>query len=118
VSGRCSEQLHKLKASLDEVAEKLLRISNELGAIIMDLEVEKRVVEPSSLTVADVQVTLGAELNKELKFSQREDAVIVTPKRWLGRELFNQIAEKLRTLGAGEYVPAGKQSHWIVRKHE
>jgi len=113
-----TEQLQKLKASLDEVAEKLMRISNELGSIIMDLEVEKRVVEPSSLTVADVQVTLGAELNKELKFSEREDAVIVTPKRWLGRELFNQIAEKLRTLGEVEYVPAGKQSHWVVKRSE
>jgi len=112
------EQLHKLKTSLDEVAEKLMRISNELGSIILDLEAEKRAVEPRSLTVADVQVTLGAELSKELKFSEREDAVVVTPKRWLGRELFHQIVEKLETLGTVEYVPAGKQSHWVVKRSE
>jgi len=30
----------------------------------------------------------------------------------------DEVAEKLRMLGTVEYVPAGKQSHWVVRKHE
>jgi len=112
------EQLHKLKASLDEVAEKLLRISSDLSVMITDMEAEQPPARKAGLSVADVQVTLGAEQVKELEFSEREDAIIVTPKRWLGRELFNEIAEKLRTLGAVEYVPAGKQSHWVVKRNE
>jgi len=111
-----SEQLRRLKLALDEVADKLMRVSNELGMMITDLEAERKPTGQKIPTLSDVQVTLGPERIKELTFEERDDVIIVKPKRWLGSDLFNQIWQTLRQLGDVEYVSAGKRSHWKVKR--
>lgn len=54
------------------------------------------------------------DLKAKLKFSKKEDGKIkVAPREFLGSENFAKIASIIRGVG-GEYVSAGKESHFLV----
>jgi len=55
------------------------------------------------------------EWREQLEIIQNEQTITVTPRGYLGKETWYQINEVLKSFDA-EWVSAGKESRWIIRK--
>jgi hypothetical protein len=116
------------KISIQELARKVDELLNVLNVISGDLsEVSKSLKSVSESAVAlaapsakkrnlkDVKEAFSSELAGMLLFEEREHFFVVKPRRFLGSDNFAKIASIVRNLG-GEYVSAGKNSHFNVPK--
>lgn len=119
------------KVSIEEISRKVDELLNVLNVIAGDLtELSKSLksftksvaapevsVEPSGRKrdIAEVKKAFSSELAGMLLFEDRQELVVVKPRRFLGSDNFAQIASIIRDLG-GEYVSAGKNSHFKVPK--
>ena len=65
--------------------------------------------------IDDVKSAFSAETQGLLIFSETDTHVIIKPAKYLGSENFAKIAAIVRNIG-GEYVSAGKDSHFKVVK--
>jgi len=52
-----------------------------------------------------------------LSFEQKDDAIVIKPRQFLGSENFSRIAEIVKQQG-GQYVSAGRGSHFKIPKKE
>jgi len=66
-------------------------------------------------TVDSVKVAFPEDLESLLTFEDKGDMIVLKPRQFLGSENFAKIASVVRGLG-GEYVSAGKSSHFRVPK--
>ena len=122
------------KVNLEVLARKVDELLSVLNVIAGDLaEVSKSlkaVAKPAAAPVApsapikpaekkrdinDVKQAFSPELVAMLFFEEHEGFVIVKPRRFLGSDNFAKIASLVRDLG-GEYISAGKNSHFKVPK--
>jgi hypothetical protein len=55
------------------------------------------------------------ELEARLGFEDKGDYITIKPKQFLGSDNFAKIASAVRGMG-GEYISAGKDSHFRVPK--
>ncbi|MEM4643603.1 MAG: hypothetical protein QXY51_03115 [Candidatus Bathyarchaeia archaeon] len=55
------------------------------------------------------------DLEERLSFEEKDDFIIIKPRQFLGSENFARIASIVRGMG-GDYVSAGKESHFRVPK--
>lgn len=67
-----------------------------------------------ALEIEDVERRFPKELAGQVTFSVTEDHIIVKPRGYLGTDTFAKIASIVRDQLGGEYVSAGKDSHFIV----
>lgn len=72
---------------------------------------------PTSSFLATVKVAFPQELESMLFFEEKNDMVIIKPRQYLGSENFAKIASIVRSQN-GEYVSAGKESHFRVFKQK
>ena len=63
----------------------------------------------------DIRMSFPEELEARLGFEEKGDYIIIKPKQFLGSENFAKIASAVRGMG-GEYISAGKDSHFRVPK--
>jgi hypothetical protein len=63
----------------------------------------------------DIRMSFPEELETRLSFEEKGDYIIIKPKQFLGSENFAKIASAVRGMG-GEYISAGKDSHFRVPK--
>jgi hypothetical protein len=116
------------KVSMEELLQRIDQILNVLNMISKDLtDVSKALREmgvPSAAAAAlprrteaieDVRVLFPKDLEEMLEFEEKEEYIIIRPRRYLGSENFAKIASTIRGAG-GEYVSAGKESHFRVPK--
>jgi len=73
-----------------------------------------RVAERSK-ALEDVKALFPEDLENLLSFEEKDDYVIIKPRQFLGSDNFSKIASAVRQAG-GEYVSAGKASHFKVPK--
>jgi hypothetical protein len=66
-------------------------------------------------TVEDIRMSFPPDLENLLNIDERNEYIIIKPKQFLGSENFAKIASAVRGLG-GEYISAGKDSHFRVPK--
>lgn len=66
-------------------------------------------------SVEDVRMMFPEDLDSMLSFEEKSDYIIIKPKQFLGSENFAKIASTVRGLG-GEYISAGRDSHFRVYK--
>lgn len=72
--------------------------------------------EPSKQrSVDEIRMSFPEELEARLGFEDKGDFIIIKPKQFLGSENFAKIASAVRGMG-GEYISAGKDSHFRVPK--
>lgn len=69
----------------------------------------------SKSTVEDMRIMFPQELDNMLAFEDKGDYVMIKPKQFLGSENFAKIASTVRGIG-GEYISAGRDSHFRVYK--
>jgi hypothetical protein len=63
----------------------------------------------------DIRMSFPEDLESRLSFEEKGDYIIIKPKQFLGSENFAKIASAVRGMG-GEYISAGKDSHFRVPK--
>jgi len=101
---------------MDREFETLLaevsRTLKELAEAI-DRYLEKNL--PAEARLEILKEKFPEDLKKLVKFETADNRVVVKPRSYLGRENFSKIAEIIKKAG-GEYVSAGKESHFLVPK--
>jgi hypothetical protein len=124
------ESLEKLVERIDELLVVLNRISEDLRNVSASIKstVGSQVTQPAfqvsaavshevheNKLVEDVRLAFPEDLETLLSFQEKNDYIMVKPLQFLGSENFAKIASAVRGLG-GEYISAGKDSHFRVPK--
>ena len=125
------EQLTKLVERIDELLVVLNRVSEDLRAVstsIKAIAVPQQVTQqapqapaqvphetPAKKLLEDVRMAFPEDLEHMLTFEDKGDYIMVKPKQFLGSENFAKIASAVRGMG-GEYISAGRDSHFRVYK--
>ena len=116
--------IEELTRKIDELLSVLNVISGDLAEVSKSLKtVSKPAAAPATTekptekthTITDVKQAFSPELQGMLIFEENEKYFIVKPRRFLGSGNFAKIASVIRDLG-GEYISAGKNSHFKVPK--
>ena len=131
------EKLNQLLLKVDEIAVSVNKISEELRSVSASLKslavgqiTQSPMHAPSASTsiptqtahetskqrsLDDIRMSFPEELEARLSFDEKGDYIIIKPKQFLGSENFAKIASAVRGMG-GEYISAGKDSHFRVPK--
>lgn len=70
-------------------------------------------IKPRSLE--DIKMSFPEEIEIKLDFIEQDDKYILKAKQFLESETFAKVAAAVRGMG-GQYISAGKDSHFEVRK--
>ena len=101
---------------MDREFEKLLadvsRSLKELAELI-DRYLEKSM--PVEARLEMLKEKFPENLKRLVTFEAVDNRIVVKPRGYLGNENFKQVAEIIRDAG-GEYVSAGKESHFLIPK--
>ncbi len=135
------EKLAQLLAKVDELTITLNKVSDELRSVSASLKslavgqitqapagavhappVTPTASLPSTLSSSsklrsldDIRMSFPEELETRLSFEEKGDYIIIKPKQFLGSDNFAKIASAVRGMG-GEYISAGRDSHFRVPK--
>ena len=121
------------KVIIQELAQKVDELLSVLNVISGDLtEVSKSLksvsgaavtpavsAQPSAgkkRVISDVKQAFSQELVGMLLFEETGKFIVVKPRRFLGSDNFAKIASVVRELG-GDYISAGKNSHFKISKN-
>ena len=102
-----SDDLRTVSASLRSIAVSQISIPVEQHQAVVSHEGQK--------SLEDLRMSFPEELEGLLNFEDRTDYIMIKPRQFLGSENFARIASTVRGLG-GEYISAGKDSHFRVYK--
>jgi hypothetical protein len=134
------EKLNQLLEKVDEMSASINKISEELRLVSASLKSlavgqitqppvrspapQVQIAQPPTVapresskmrTLDDIRMSFPEELESRLSFDEKGDYIIIKPKQFLGSENFAKIASAVRGMG-GEYISAGKDSHFRVPK--
>jgi hypothetical protein len=131
------EKLNQLLEKVDEITISLNKISEELRSVSASMKslAVGQITHPQTHTpttqapspppaahetskqrsLDDIRMSFPEELEARLSFDEKGDYIIIKPKQFLGSENFAKIASAVRGMG-GEYISAGKDSHFRVPK--
>jgi hypothetical protein len=119
-------RIDELLMVLNQVAEDLRQVSISLKSIAVS-QLPQPLAAPSTpvsvmpkapermQAVEDIKMMFPEDLENLLSFEEKEDYIIIKPRQFLGSENFAKIASVVRGIG-GDYVSAGKASHFRVPK--
>ncbi len=107
------ERIDELLSILKMVSRDLTDISNELKAVGVPEPVPTPTPTAEMRTTDDVRVLFPKDLEEMLTFEESGEYVVVKPRQYLGSDNFAKIASIIREAG-GEYVSAGKESHFRI----
>ena len=125
------EKLENLLEKIDEILLVLKGISDDLRTVSASLKsmAVSQITHPIPQTSAqtshdipgkqksldDIRMSFPEDLENLLNFEEKPDYIMVKPRQFLGSENFAKIASAVRGMG-GEYISAGKDSHFRVPK--
>jgi hypothetical protein len=124
------DNLEALLKKIDDLVTKMGKISEELKTVSASIKsiAVSQITQPSTQrptaapaqaqkksTVEDVRMAFPEDLDNLLIFEEKDDFVMIKPRQFLGSENFAKIASAVRGMG-GEYISAGKDSHFRVYK--
>ena len=125
------EKLERLVERVDELLVVLSKISEDLRTVAASMKsiAGLQITQPTpqtpatvsheihekEKTIEDVRIAFTEDLEKLLSFEEKSDYIMVKPRQFLGSENFAKIASAVRGMG-GEYISAGKESHFRVPK--
>jgi hypothetical protein len=102
------EDLRQVSASL-----KSLAVSQITQPIVAQTPPKLPQMPEKSKALEDLKMEFPDDLEGLLSFEEKDDYIIIKPRQFLGSENFSKIASTIRGMG-GEYVSAGKASHFRV----
>jgi hypothetical protein len=68
-----------------------------------------------SKALEDAKMIFPDDLENLLSFEEKDEYIVIKPRQFLGSDNFSKIASLVRGIG-GDYVSAGKASHFRVPK--
>jgi len=111
------QRIEQLLVVLKEISEDLTDISKSLKAAGIPSPVTAQAPAPTPAeqmrSIKDLRALFPKELEDMLNFEETGKYVIIKPRQYLGSENFAKIASIVRGTG-GEYISAGKESHFRV----
>ncbi len=116
-----AQRIDQLLIVLKEISEDLTDISKHLkteGPLTPTTAPAPSAPTPTAAqmrTVADIKTVFPQELESMLFFEDTGKYIVIKPRQYLGSENFAKIASLVRGEG-GEYISAGKESHFRVPK--
>ena len=110
-----SRRIDELLNVLNVISRDLVDISKALKEVGVQTPAPAIPVAPTEgmRSVEDIRRSFSSDLEELLIFEEAGDHVIIRTRRFLGSDNFAKIASVVRSLG-GEYVSAGKDSHFKV----
>ena len=123
------EEVGDLLKRIDELIDIFKILSEDMKEISTDLRTAIGAVKPEipattpprtreapavSGTIDDVQRVFPQELAGMLYFEESGEYIIVKPRQYLGSDNFARIASIVRDELRGEYISAGRDSHFRV----
>jgi hypothetical protein len=126
------EKLDKLVERVDELLVVLSKISEDLRSLSASMKslAVSQITHPTAQaptptvsreaperkkTVEDIRMAFPEDLENLLSFEDKGEYIIIKPRQFLGSENFAKIASAVRGMG-GEYISAGRDSHFRVYK--
>ena len=125
------EKLERLVERVDELLVGLSKISEDLRTVAASIKsmAVSQITQPTpqtpatvsheihekNKTIEDIRIAFTEDLESLLSFEEKGDYIVVKPRQFLGSENFAKIASAVRGMG-GEYISAGKESHFRVPK--
>jgi len=114
-----AQRIDQLLIVLKEISQDLTDISKNLKATgaVAPAPAPAAPTPPATRmrTVADLRTVFPTELESMLFFEDTGKYIVIKPRQYLGSENFAKIASLVRGEG-GEYISAGKESHFRVPK--
>ena len=127
------EKLDNLLERIDEILLVLKGVADDLRVVSASVksmavsQITHTAQQPKSVashegferqsSVEDIRMSFPQELESLLSIEERNEYIIIKPRQFLGSENFAKIASAVRGMG-GEYISAGKESHFRVPKHK
>ncbi len=134
------QKVDEISFSINKIQEELRSVSASLKSLAVGQITQPPVAKPSAPTMApkpvaapipplsaapqdtikqrsldDIRMSFPEELEARLSFEEKGEYIIIKPKQFLGSENFAKIASTSRGMG-GEYISAGKDSHFRIPK--
>ncbi len=117
--GKVSEELKSISASMKSLAVGQITQPTTQTAPKPAVQTPPPAAAPSTGTkqrsLDDIRMSFPEELEAKLGFEEKGDYITIKPKMFLGSDNFAKIASAVRGMG-GEYISAGKDSHFRVPK--
>jgi hypothetical protein len=125
------EEVGDLLKRIDELIDIFKILSEDMKEISSDLRTAIGAVKPqipptgpprtletppASRTIDDIQRVFPQELAGMLYFEESGEYIIIKPRQYLGSDNFARIASIVRDELRGEYISAGRDSHFRVYK--
>jgi len=125
---KLTERIDDLLMILNRVAEDLRQVSASLKSLAVS-QITQPVATPAptpvtpeiseisgkETSIEDIKMSFPEDLEALLSFEEKEDYIVIKPRQFLGSDKFAKIASVVRETG-GEYVSAGKESHFRIPK--
>lgn len=121
---RLVERVDELLVVLSKISEDLRTVSASIKSITVSQITQPTPQTPATIsheihekkkTIEDIRIVFPEDLEKLLSFEEKDEYIMVKPRQFLGSENFAKIASAVRGMG-GEYISAGKESHFRVPK--
>jgi hypothetical protein len=107
------KRIDQLLNVLNMITKDLREVSNALKAVGVPSTSQEEMEVGGSLQ--RVSLLFPDNLRDLLDFEEKEEYIVIKPRRYLGSDNFAKIASIVRDAG-GEYISAGKESHFRVSK--
>jgi len=114
LSREFDDSVTPVEAGYTSVRDQVEAWIRETGKVSGESREKPAEVKPT-VTVDSVAKKFPQELKNQLFFEESGEYVVVRARKYLGQDDFKRIAEIIRSLG-GEYISAGKDSHFRIKK--
>jgi hypothetical protein len=123
---KLTERIGELLIILNSVAEDLRQVSGSLKSLAIS-QITQPAPSPAAAapatpevygkktSIEDIRMMFPEDLENLLSFEEKQDYIMIKPRQFLGSDNFAKIASIVRGIG-GDYVSAGKGSHFRVPK--
>lgn len=118
-----TKRVDELVVILNGIMEDLRQVSASLKSLAVSKFTQPVVAPPppqlqmreKTKATEDIKMMFPEDLENLLSFEEKDQYVVIKPRQFLGSENFSKIASIVRGVG-GEYISAGKASHFRVPK--
>ena len=114
-----AQKVDELLSVLNVISGDLTEVSKSLKSVSVAAATPAVSAQPSAgkkRVISDVKQAFSQELVGMLLFEETGKFIVVKPRRFLGSDNFAKIASVVRELG-GDYISAGKNSHFKISKN-
>ncbi|MDH5687563.1 MAG: hypothetical protein OEZ48_06855 [Candidatus Bathyarchaeota archaeon] len=115
---RIDELIDIFKILSEDMKEISTDLRNAIGAVKPEIPpaAPPRTIETPAIsrTIDDIQRVFPRDLAGMLFFEESGENIIIKPRQYLGSDNFARIASIIRDELRGEYISAGRDSHFRV----